>query len=79
MKQENKFPFTALFVVLATVIYVFSPIDIVPDLLLGLGQLDDLGVIVLGVISANKIYKYFKAKKSNTASNKDVVIFFVSS
>jgi uncharacterized membrane protein YkvA (DUF1232 family) len=30
-------------------IYIVSPIDFVPDPLLGLGQLDDLGVLLLGV------------------------------
>jgi uncharacterized membrane protein YkvA (DUF1232 family) len=29
-------------------IYVLSPIDIVPDPMLGLGQLDDLAIILLG-------------------------------
>ena len=33
----------------ATLLYLLSPIDIVPDALLGLGQLDDLTVLVLGV------------------------------
>ena len=30
-------------------LYILSPIDIVPDALLGLGQLDDLAVFVLAV------------------------------
>jgi len=33
----------------ATLIYLFLPIDLLPDPLLGLGQLDDLAVILLGL------------------------------
>jgi uncharacterized membrane protein YkvA (DUF1232 family) len=35
-------PFTAL-------LYIISPIDILPDWFLGFGQLDDLGVLLAGV------------------------------
>jgi uncharacterized membrane protein YkvA (DUF1232 family) len=35
--------------VLAT-LYLVSPIDLVPDLFLGLGQIDDLGVIGLAIL-----------------------------
>jgi uncharacterized membrane protein YkvA (DUF1232 family) len=35
-------PFIAL-------LYIISPVDFVPDPILGLGQLDDLGVLLLGV------------------------------
>jgi uncharacterized membrane protein YkvA (DUF1232 family) len=31
------------------ILYIISPIDIVPDPVLGLGQLDDLAVILLGL------------------------------
>lgn len=30
-------------------LYFVSPIDLIPDFLLGLGQLDDIGVILLGM------------------------------
>ena len=31
-------------------LYVASPIDPIPDFLLGLGQIDDLGVVIAGVL-----------------------------
>ena len=33
----------------AAILYVLSPIDFIPDLMLGLGQLDDLGVLALAI------------------------------
>lgn len=38
-------------IVPGTIIYLLSPIDLVPDALLGLGQLDDLAIILLGLKS----------------------------
>jgi uncharacterized membrane protein YkvA (DUF1232 family) len=32
-----------------SLLYVISPIDFIPDVFLGLGQLDDLGVLLLGM------------------------------
>ena len=34
---------------LLVVVYVLSPIDVIPDFLVGPGQLDDLGVVLLGM------------------------------
>ena len=34
---------------LATLLYILSPIDFLPDPILGLGQLDDLAALILGV------------------------------
>jgi uncharacterized membrane protein YkvA (DUF1232 family) len=36
-------------------LYVASPIDAIPDLLLGIGQVDDLGIAVLGLMVALKV------------------------
>ena len=36
-------------------LYVASPVDVIPDLLLGIGQADDLGVAVLGLMVALKL------------------------
>jgi uncharacterized membrane protein YkvA (DUF1232 family) len=31
-------------------LYVVSPVDPIPDFLLGLGQMDDLGIVIAGVL-----------------------------
>ncbi len=36
-------------IVPAAILYVLSPIDLMPDLILGFGQLDDLGIIALAL------------------------------
>jgi uncharacterized membrane protein YkvA (DUF1232 family) len=36
-------------------LYVVSPLDLIPDFLLGLGQIDDLGVVILGVLLVARV------------------------
>ena len=36
-------------------VYVLSPIDPIPDFLLGLGQVDDLGIVIAGVLLLARI------------------------
>lgn len=40
---------------LLTLVYVLSPIDLLPDVLLGLGQVDDVGAVGLALLFLTKV------------------------
>jgi uncharacterized membrane protein YkvA (DUF1232 family) len=46
--RDSQVPMSAKLVPLVTVLYILSPIDFLPDLAVGLGQLDDLAILLLG-------------------------------
>lgn len=46
---DKRVPVWMKAVAIAPLIYVISPIDIIPDVILGLGQLDDIGIILAGM------------------------------
>ncbi|MBA2277590.1 MAG: DUF1232 domain-containing protein [Chloroflexia bacterium] len=44
---------------IGALVYVLSPIDLIPDFFLGIGQLDDLGVIaVVGVVLVKLMVRF---------------------
>ncbi len=47
--QDSRVPLWVKSVVPLSFLYLISPLDFIPDVALGLGQLDDLGVILLGM------------------------------
>lgn len=47
--QDQRVPWVTRLVPVAAVVYVLSPIDFVPDFLLGLGQFDDLALLLLAL------------------------------
>lgn len=47
--KDPRLPFAAKVLVLATVAYAFSPIDLIPDFIPILGYLDDLVLVPLGI------------------------------
>jgi len=48
--QDNRVPSWVRFgIPLAVVLYLISPVDFIPDFIPGLGQLDDLGFLLLGM------------------------------
>lgn len=47
--KDNKVPFSAKLVPIIILLYVISPIDILPDALPIIGQIDDLALILLGL------------------------------
>jgi uncharacterized membrane protein YkvA (DUF1232 family) len=46
---DGRVPFWTKMILPMTLAYLISPVDFVPDVILGFGQLDDLGVILLGI------------------------------
>ena len=44
-----------LIALIVSIIYLLLPVDVIPDPILGLGQLDDIGVIVGSFLLANTI------------------------
>ena len=47
--RDSRVPLFPKLIILAAAIYVISPVDLIPDVILGLGQLDDLGVAMLAI------------------------------
>ena len=67
MPLKNKLPrspWVSLSICVAAVIYFISPVDIVPDIVFGFGQLDDLAIMILGVAEGVKAYRIFKQRKT---------------
>lgn len=47
--QDNRVSIWVKSILPVLFLYVISPLDILPDVFVGVGQLDDLGVILLGL------------------------------
>ena len=50
MRDDRVSPWLKRIGPMAILAYVLSPIDIIPDFLLGPGQVDDLGVVAIGMM-----------------------------
>jgi uncharacterized membrane protein YkvA (DUF1232 family) len=66
LKKDNV-PIKIKFIIVISLIYIFSPIDILPDFIPILGWIDDF--IVLMVL-LNTVLKYITEDIKNKASNK---------
>lgn len=65
-KEYTKMPLGSLIAIVASLIYIFTPIDIVPDFLPGVGYLDDAAVITtcLKLVSSDlEDYKKWREAK----------------
>jgi uncharacterized membrane protein YkvA (DUF1232 family) len=47
--NDARVPFLPKLIIPAAFLYVVSPVDLIPDMILGLGQLDDVGIVMLAV------------------------------
>lgn len=65
-KEYTKMPLGSLIAILASLIYIFTPIDLVPDFIPGVGYLDDAAVITtcLKLVSSDlENYKKWRENK----------------
>lgn len=46
---DQRVPALSKLIPLASIAYLFFPVDVIPDLFVGLGQLDDFAVVMLGL------------------------------
>jgi len=49
LMMDRRVPLSLKMIVPATLLYLISPVDLAPDLFLGLGQLDDVAIVLLGL------------------------------
>ena len=59
----RKFPLLSVFAIVFTIVYIVNPIDLIPDYLLGFGQIDDATVVGFCLYLVEKdLQKYKKWK-----------------
>ena len=59
----GKFPFLSVAAIVFTVIYMVSPIDLIPDYIIGIGQIDDATVVALCLYLMKKDLQKYKEWK----------------
>ena len=65
-KRYNKLPRTSIITITAALLYFLSPIDLIPDFIIGLGLVDDAIVIKLAIDGIHHdISEYKKWKESS--------------
>lgn len=61
-------------VILGTIVYILSPIDIAPDFLPGLGQVDDVLLLTILVTEVSGlVIEGWKARKGETTTSTDSI------
>jgi uncharacterized membrane protein YkvA (DUF1232 family) len=75
---DERVPFWTKLIPPAALLYVLSPLDIIPDVFIGLGQLDDIAVVLIGVklfieLAPPEVVREHLAKLSARASEWRVV------
>ncbi len=53
--KDSRVPILYKVIPFITIAYLLSPIDFIPDILVGLGWLDDIGLLLLGMSAFNNL------------------------
>ena len=49
LMQDSRVPIFPKLIIPAAILYALSPIDLIPDMILGLGQIDDIAVLFFSI------------------------------
>jgi len=55
LMRDGRMPLLYKLIPLVTLAYVLSPLDLIPDMFVGLGMLDDIGIFMLGISLFNSL------------------------
>ena len=69
--EYRRVPYGSLAMIVFLVLYVINPFDLIPDYILGLGQIDDLFILILCLYLLEKDllrYKAWKIQRSSSES-----------
>ncbi|MFP6584423.1 MAG: DUF1232 domain-containing protein [Candidatus Hydrogenedentota bacterium] len=61
--RYRKIPFWAIGAIVFMLLYVANPVDVIPDFLIGIGQIDDIIVITLCLLMVRQELHEYKAWK----------------
>jgi uncharacterized membrane protein YkvA (DUF1232 family) len=71
--QYREIPTKSILSVIAALLYFVSPIDAIPDFLLGFGFIDDAAIIAFTVRQISKDLDSFKQWKENNGQEKKIL------
>ena len=67
----RKVPYWSFAVILFMILYVINPFDLIPDYIFGIGQIDDVLILILCLYLLEKdLHKYQEWKMNNTSQEK---------
>lgn len=64
-KRYTKLPIKSIVAIVATIIYVVNPFDLIPDAIIGIGITDDIGAVTLCIKMINSDLKDYKAWRNS--------------
>lgn len=69
--RYRKIPFLSIIGILFTILYVVNPFDIIPDYLIGIGQIDDAAVLALCLFLLEKDLAEYRKWKTSESSQRE--------